>query len=302
MAWTENDVLEALRLMRPRARPFDLVRVGGEYDGAYLVPDDLEGVVACFSPGVNNLKSFEDELAVRFGMRSHLCDFSSDVASFGTPLIEGMQTFEKKWLEPDGAPDCISLDEWVASREPSGDLLLQMDIEGAEFRNILGASRETLRRFRVIVIEVHSIQATAHVEWYGDHVLAMMRRLDEDFVCVHAHPNNCCGEVVHAASGMNLPGAIELTYLRRDRFVGFPAERWAYPSFPHPADILRNVPEYAPLFLNGAWSDHLQSTESRAKFHEDRLDFLRFESRRLERAIVDEQAALRTARATATGR
>ena len=36
-------------------------------------------------------------------------------------------------------------------------LLLQMDIEGAEYRNILATYDETLARFRVIVLEVHGL-------------------------------------------------------------------------------------------------------------------------------------------------
>lgn len=41
-------------VMRPKPSPVPLVRIGGDWDGAYLVPDDLAGVAACFSPGVNN--------------------------------------------------------------------------------------------------------------------------------------------------------------------------------------------------------------------------------------------------------
>ena len=277
--------------MRPQPCPVRLVRLGGEYDGAYLVPDDLEGVVACFSPGVNNTKAFEDELAARYGIRSHLCDFTSDAHSLTTPLLTGMQTFEKKWLDVDGAPDSISLDEWVAAREPTGDLILQMDIEGAEFRNILGSTRETLRRFRVIVIEVHGVHATRDTDFYSNSVGPLMRRFHEEFVCVHAHPNNCCGEVVHGESGMNLPGPLELTFLRRDRFVNIDPAAMMAPSFPHPEDILRNVPANPPLFLNQAWSDGPPSAESRLKLQTDRLSYLRFSMAGLEAEIAHAEAA-----------
>ncbi len=33
--------------------------MGGENDGGYLVPDDLEGIEYCFSPGVSNIATFE---------------------------------------------------------------------------------------------------------------------------------------------------------------------------------------------------------------------------------------------------
>jgi hypothetical protein len=144
--------------MKPKPCPVPLIRVGGDKDGAYLLPDDLQGIKACFSPGVNNFKNFEDELLEKFGIISHMCDFSSDVEKFKTPLQPG-QTFKKKWLDVDDKKDSISLNEWVTELEPDSnqDLLLQMDIEGAEYRNILNTSESILQRFRIIVIELHGL-------------------------------------------------------------------------------------------------------------------------------------------------
>ena len=85
-----------------------------------------------------------------------MCDFSSDLEKFKTPLIEGMQTFKKKWLDIDGDEDSISLEEWVKELSPDAcnDLILQIDIEGAEYRNLLAADTSTLNRFRIIIIEL----------------------------------------------------------------------------------------------------------------------------------------------------
>ena len=88
------DRLKLLDVLQAAADPFRLSRVGGNWDGAYLLPDDLKNIAACFSPGVSNVKRFEDELLDRYGIPSHMCDFSSDVESFRTPLKEG-QTFPK---------------------------------------------------------------------------------------------------------------------------------------------------------------------------------------------------------------
>lgn len=274
------------------------MRIGGDADGAYLVPDDLEGVVACFSPGVNNAKAFEDQLVADFGIRSHLCDYTSDAHLFATPLIEGMQSFEKKWLDVTGSPDCIGLDEWVAGREPEGDLLLQMDIEGAEFRNLLGCRPETLRRFRIIVVEVHDVWGAAFPERWPEFertFVPLMDRLHDEFVVVHAHPNNCCGEVLDPRSGLNLPGPLELTLLRRDRFAGVLESELIPVSLPHPGDIAFNVGDRAPLFLNEGWMDGPRSAASEVKMHEDQLDYLCREAERVVGEIKAEQGRLRTA-------
>ena len=45
--------------MRPVQTRFPLIRIGSAHDGGYLVPDDLSGISACFSPGVEVNSSFD---------------------------------------------------------------------------------------------------------------------------------------------------------------------------------------------------------------------------------------------------
>ena len=125
-----SKTIDALKFLIPKPSPFEFVRIGGNRDGSYLVPNDLEHIDACFSPGVNNYKFFEDELVKKYGIKSHMCDFSSDPDRFTTPIIEGMQTFKKKWLDIDGGEDSISLSDWVRELSPDAknDLILQIDI------------------------------------------------------------------------------------------------------------------------------------------------------------------------------
>ena len=263
----------ARQFLLPKACPVELVRIGGSGDGAYLLPDDLDGVSACFSPGVNNFKWFEDELCERWAMQCHLCDFSSDLEKFATPLISGLQTFEKKWLDVTNAPDAISLPEWVQQRapEPDSDLIMQMDIEGAEYPNLLAADRKLLQRFRVIVVELHGLQALTEGGDLKQHIESLLLKLDDTHVCVHAHPNNCCGQVIDLETGLNLPRVIELTLLRKDRFQG-DSSSWFQPQLPHPLDVDFNVPHNPPLHLNLEWLiGREQSLQSQKKVLEDRL-------------------------------
>ena len=160
--------LKLLDVLQPKPSPIPLVRLGGNWDGAYMVPNDLKGIVACMSPGVSNVKRFEDELLDRYGIPSHMCDFSSDVESFRTPLKEG-QYFRKQWLDVNAADNSISLEEWIASDVgEEGDLLLQMDIEGAEYRNLLATPESVLSRFRIIVIELHRLRQFNNPERFNE--------------------------------------------------------------------------------------------------------------------------------------
>ena len=61
-----------------------LIRLGGEFDGGYIVPDDLEGIKACFSPGVGTNSLFEYACA-NLGMLVFLADQSVDQPSIDHP-------------------------------------------------------------------------------------------------------------------------------------------------------------------------------------------------------------------------
>jgi len=90
-----------------------------------------------------------------------MCDYSSDLDDLATPLRPGKQTFEKLWLDVIGTKEAVALETWVARHapDPKTDLLLHMDIEGAEYRNILAATDAVLGRFRIIVLELHNLWA-----------------------------------------------------------------------------------------------------------------------------------------------
>jgi hypothetical protein len=255
---TPREILEIVGYLSPKPSPFRLLRIGGKNDGAYLVPDCLEGIEACFSPGVDNRKFFEDELLERFGIKAFLLDFSSSELEFLTPLVPGRQFFLQKWLSVEQREENVALTTWVDDQglEESRDLMLQMDIEGAEFENILGTPRENLTRFRIIVMEIHDIASRLIDGDFEKTLLPMIRHLSKDFVVVHCHPNNCCGSVDFPEVGLSVPENLEVTMLRRDFFETGPSSRTNKPRSPHFLDIARNDPRKGPMFLGKGWGEY----------------------------------------------
>lgn len=234
-----------LEFFRPKSSPRPLMRVGGEGDGAYLVPEDFDGVTDCFSPGVADAKTFEDQLLLDYGIRSHLLDRSAEPSGLSTFFLDGFQTFESKWLGPRTEGDFLALEDWVRMKaDPAGDLILQIDIEGAEFEVFQSASVDLLRRFRIIVVELHWIPALLGSEDAVREVLTpMVGKLGDNFVTVHAHANNCCGERVPEGMQVFLPNIFELTLLRKDRYENGLGEILFKPIIPHPLDIKKNMPQ-----------------------------------------------------------
>jgi len=273
-----DDILFVASVMKPKASPFGLIRIGGSSDGAYLVPDDLQGISCCFSPGVSDRKSFEDELTCKYGITCHLCDASTSPERFQTAIIEPGQTFQKVWLhhEP-GAADSVTLEEWVEdlSEGAASDLLLQMDIEGAEYQCLNVTPDSILSRFRILVIEFHNLTQLASQSGNGrsHDIVSTFRRLDKFFDCVHAHPNNYDHHQLRVeipgGSG-SLPDTIELTFLRRDRLGQ--AERSPHPIIflPHPLDIT-NAGHRKPIHLDPSWLSGSRPLRSRLKIIYDHI-------------------------------
>lgn len=222
------DPAQLAALMRD-ARPWKagpaLIRLGAPGDGGYLVPDDLDGIVACFSPGVSTVADFEADLAAR-GIDCHLADGSVDGPPFDHPRFR----FEKTFLGSEDDTTRMRLASWVRrNAPPQGDLLLQMDIEGAEYDVLLDTPSEILRRFRIIVIEFHDLEMLFTRPGFAL-VRLCLQRLLRDFVVVHLHPNNCAG--VARKAPFTVPSVMEFTFLRRDRAATLSPAL----DFPHPLD------------------------------------------------------------------
>jgi len=269
-------MLEKIEILRPKSSPATLIRIGGNKDGAYLLPDDLKGIKACFSPGVSNRKDFEDELLDKYGIVTHMSDFSSDIEKFKTPLKPG-QTFKKKWLDVNGSENSISLEDWVQEMEPeeTNDLILQMDIEGAEYRNLLSTPEAVLRRFRILIIELHRLNVCQRPADFNKELGPLLEHIDKHFLCVHAHPNNCCGDFQLPGSNLNLPRVHELTFLRRDRWNDVAEEDYYQPMLPHPLDIPLNVSHKEPVVLNEHWlNSGIRTVESSMKVLSDQTIYL----------------------------
>lgn len=234
--------------LRPVRTRHELRRLGGVHDGGYLVPDDLGDVAACFSPGVGAVANFEKDLQEMYGIPSLLIDGSVE----GPPAGFVPLSFHRRYLGVVDNEQTIRLDTWVRSLpgcNRTADLLLQMDIEGAEYITLLGASDEVLTRFRVIVLEIHHIESWAHPMFM--HVAeALFERLLAHFHVVHSHPNNCCG-IVQIGTFL-APRVLELTLLRKDRSPAL----GPCLQFPNPLDSA-NIPNSPDLVLPPAWRHYV---------------------------------------------
>jgi hypothetical protein len=223
-----NNLETIYQKLRPYQSPFDLIRLGCDGDGGYLLPNDLEGVVSCFSPGVDNQASFEKDLLEKYGIGSHLADYSVDAS----PKDYHPLSFEKKYIGSHDNDPSITLENWIKSRSgfnEKNDFILQMDIEGSEYDTILSTPPYLLNQFRIIIMELHWVDQWGLIV-FNKIANAFLGKLLNLFNIVHIHPNNC--EPLTNINGCLVPPVLEITLLRKDRFNS------VIPNYviPHPLD------------------------------------------------------------------
>ncbi len=226
-----NEIKQLISKLRPFKTDKELIRLGAEEDGGYLVPDDLEGIEACFSPGVGPISEFETD-CLKYGMQVFLADYSVDKLPSNNPNLN----FLKKFIGPNSIDNFISLNDWIyeSIENTDSDLLLQMDIEGAEYLSIIGMSDSLLNRFRIMVIEFHGLFKLWNDDFYSM-AEATFSKILKNHTCVHIHPNTNCG--INSRLGIDIPNVLEFTFLRNDRIH----EKESQLKFPHKLDRANTI-------------------------------------------------------------
>lgn len=197
------------RLLRPTHTGWNLIRLGSSGDGGYLVPNDIDGMTQLFSPGVSDQTGFDLEMAAR-GISCFLAD---PVLPKSLPTHPRIQF--KQLALGDGQNGTITLKHWgEQNRLESGNAILQMDIEGAEWQ-VLRSAGEYIRHFRIMIIELHDIHHLVSGWRQFLRALIPILHIRMAFDVVHAHQNNV--PPTANLQGHIVPKVIEITLHRRSR-------------------------------------------------------------------------------------
>jgi hypothetical protein len=221
------EIKSFLKKLHPINPKIELIRIGPKGDGGYLLPNDLKGITACFSPGVDKESRFELELA-EIGIEIFMADFSVEKPTIEHPKFH----FSKKFIGSDDLGNFVTLNTWISqnlSSADNSDLLLQMDIEGFEYDTMLSLSRPLLDRFRIIVIELHHLDRIFD-RYFFNQLNRFFEKLLSHHSVVHLHPNNNGKSLI--IDGLEVPPLMEITLLRNDRF----SSSEYFLKYPHPND------------------------------------------------------------------
>lgn len=210
----QKDILDALALLEIQSVTCGKIRIGGDNDGGYVMANDFERNRLAYSIGVGPQVIWDVDMANR-GMTIYQYDHTVP----GLPEEHPGFRYQPLGVGPDMSdPQLIPLEEMIRRNEhvDEGNMLLKIDVEGAEWDVLDKMDHDILAKFDQIVIEFHGLEYLS-AKSFLDRCARVFRKLNFHHVPIHIHANNY--GTTQVIEGVFVPGVIELSYARRDRFT-----------------------------------------------------------------------------------
>ena len=223
----------------PRAVSSGLIVIGDGSDGSYVVPDDLTGISHLISPGVGDSCQFENAIS-KMGISCRLFDGTVDRPG----RLDARAEFQRINISGAQKPGHMTLKNTIP--EEHDDLILQIDVEGAEY-DIIPGSKNVLASFRVIIIEIHGVEQWATSMGFGA-ATNLLDALTSFHSPIYLRANPYRKPFRHRKNVL-APSAIEVTLLRNDRFLSKEVELAKLENLP----LFGSNDGYVPELLD-SWS------------------------------------------------
>lgn len=171
---------------------YEKIRVGGNYDGGYVMAKDLT-YDHCITAGIANDISFETSFLALY---PELTCESYDGTINQLPSPHSRINFHKENIGPRMPVDQLHTYK---------NVFVKCDTEGGEHPWIESLSQDELNSIAQIVIEIHQNHGPD---------LTTPAKLALTHTLIHIHGNNCCP--LYNINGTRVPQIFEATYVRND--------------------------------------------------------------------------------------
>lgn len=189
-----------------------LVRIGGSYDGGYVLRD-MKNLSLLFSAGIGKNSEFEDAIANNTQAQILACD--PTIEKYPGPNIGNRVSFEKRWFSSSVVCDHkskICLREIpLVDMQGNGESLLKIDIEGSEYEILLN-DWDLISHFDQIVIEFHDFYKLTEPV-FRDSIKTIFSNISNDYLCISFHSNNWA-PVVNFGHSFS-PDIFEVTLIKK---------------------------------------------------------------------------------------
>ena len=192
----------------------NFVRVGKHNDGGYLMVDNFAGSVA-YSFGISGDVSWDADIARRgyevFMYDPTIDDLPARNAKFHF-FREGIAGVEMR------DRNLNTLEHFIRrnGHEHADNMILKMDVEGAEWSFLSAVAPETLSKFNQIVFEFHDLLEPKNQSEMNA-TLACVKKLNQTHSLVHLHANNFAPFMI-VEEKILIPNLLELTYVKTSNY------------------------------------------------------------------------------------
>ena len=217
------------------------VRIGDSNDDGYIMLDDFSSDMKAYSFGINKDVSWDKQMANDYGMDIYMYDHTID----GLPEDNVHFHYFQRGISGVDRPEekVYSLETLIRNNghEDNDNLILKIDVEGAEWDVLNNTPSEVFAKYRQIAFELHDFD---HPEKEKDIISALVK-LNKTHFPVWVHGNNhvsamCVEDIV-------LPTALEILYLNKTYYRYEEAEV----QFPWELDAPNTV--LFPEYVLGNW-------------------------------------------------
>lgn len=218
---------------------YELVRVGQHWDGGYIMLNDFVDSNIAYSFGIGDDVSWDEWIASQ-----NIDVFCYDYTIGYLPKENSRLHFKRIGISDS---DCVSNDFLtletiinINKHAMESQMILKMDVEGAEWDIFETVSSEVLSKFSQMTFEFHYITDVENSE----KVLAALEKINRTHQAIWIHANNSGG--AEQAEEIVMPNLLEITYVNKEKYSFRPIE------YKCPLDIdMPNIAHFPDLELTG---------------------------------------------------
>lgn len=216
----------------------NFVRVGKKNDGGYTLIDNFKSGGIAYSFGINDDVSWEAGMATR-GYEIFMYDPTIDALPETNEHFhffkQGIAGFEF----PNYALNTLNHFVHVNGHEDCDNMILKMDVEGAEWSFLATVSSELLSSFDQMVFEFHDLILDKD-QSVMNATLACINKINRTHTLIHVHANNYDSLLI-LDDKILMPNVLELTYVKTANYTFADDENIFLPKpFDEPNNPYRN--------------------------------------------------------------
>lgn len=203
--------LRELLLVKKINKDCELIRVGRNNDGGYLMLDDFSSCKIAYSFGISDDISWDNDIA-----NKSIDVFQYDPTIFNIPEYNDRFHFFKVGIA--GADNfeihMLTLETIlkINGHDNKQNMILKMDVEGAEWECIESTPEDVFNKFDQLVFEMHGITDESN----RTKIVSSIKKISRTHQLVWIHGNNY--SKAEQADGIIVPDCIEVLYLNRQKY------------------------------------------------------------------------------------